>query len=190
MRQITDVLELLIGRKSRWNGKVNIEELVYFSDTKRYDCSITILDKVVKQQTLRWCTMIHEALHALSPQYSRAEYDALIGWEEGVIEQLQRLLRAEILQNIGVIINQEELLDQEKTHPYSRYIAVLEDLRTQLGLPLRDFYLHLLAIKLPERQTLLMTLGENLADAQARTSFRTSLLLAHGKLIKKVSYES
>lgn len=191
-QQITEELTLrndavtnLLGRQSRWNGSVLIEEFALFSGTKRYGCSISILEAVARETVLRWRTLIHELLHAFSPQYSRAEYDQLIGWEEGVVEQCQRLLRTDILQRIGVSVDIEVMIVEKRLHPYNRYIAVLEDLRMQVDFTSEEFYTLLLATELSKRSALLMSWGDRLEDAQARTKFRTALLLAQGKLSRK-----
>lgn len=121
----------------------------------------------------------------LSPQYTRAEYDRFIGWEEGVVEQCQRLLRADILYRIGISVDVDVMDVEERLHPYNRYIIVLEDLRVQLNLSAQEFYPSLLATELSMRTALLMNLGDRLKDAQARANFRTALLIAQGKLSRK-----
>lgn len=182
---LNNAMEELLGRQSRWNGSVSIEPFAMFSGTKRYDCSISILEAVARQPILRWRTLIHELLHAFSPQYTRAEYDRFIGWEEGVVEQCQRLLRADILYRIGISVDVDVMDVEERLHPYNRYIIVLEDLRVQLNLSAQEFYPSLLATELSMRTALLMNLGDRLKDAQARANFRTALLIAQGKLSRK-----
>lgn len=45
----------------------------------------------------RWLTLIHEALHTVSTGYVRKDFSALPGWEEDIVEHLQRLFRPAIL---------------------------------------------------------------------------------------------
>ncbi len=185
LEQITGALENVIGRRSRWSGVVNIEEFVNFSGAKRYDCSISILDKVAEYPLLRRRTLVHEAIHAFSPRYTRTEYDTLIGWEEAVVEQLQRLLRLEVFTRTGIVVDEAELLIGDRQHVYNRYIAVMEDLRDRLGLPAREFYLQLLEVELSARSAFLRQLGGGLESGQAAEAFRVALLLAHAKLTKR-----
>ena len=46
-------------------------------------------------------TFIHEALHSVSAGFMGEDYRSARGWEEGVAEQLQRLLRVEVLDRLG-----------------------------------------------------------------------------------------
>ncbi len=189
LQQITAALAELVGSASRWNGQVTIEAGALYSGAKRYDCSICIREEIARHPVYRWRTLIHEALHGFSPQYSRYQYEAWKGWEEGVIEKLQRLFRGRVLLKTGIYLAESDLEQIEAQHPFNGYIAVLDDLRQQLGLSAETFFVLLLRTELPRRVELVHKLGEDLLDPQAKARFRTSLLLAQGKLSKKAGYE-
>lgn len=67
--------------------------------------------------------MTHEVLHTFSPQYTRSEYNAAQGWEEGVVEQMQRLLRPQVLAALEVTVREEVLTNAEADHQYNRPLA-------------------------------------------------------------------
>ena len=117
LRQIVDVLEGILGRPSRWNGQVSLVGSLNFAGAAHYSGSISISEIVYADVDLRWRTLIHEALHIFSPQYTRYEYNAVRGWEEGVVEQMQRLVRPQVLAALGVTVNEKVLLEVEAVHP-------------------------------------------------------------------------
>jgi hypothetical protein len=65
-------------------------------------------------------------LHKFSPAFTRREYELFEGWDEGVVEQLQRLLRTGVLDKIGVAVRVLEVMlaEAEQSHRYNGYIAV------------------------------------------------------------------
>ncbi len=119
LRQIVDVLESILERPSRWNGQVSLERSLSFSGVAHYSGSISINELVYADINLCWRTLIHEALHTFSPQHTRYEYNAVRGWEEGVVEQMQRLVRPQVLTALGVAVNEQALLEVEENHPYN-----------------------------------------------------------------------
>ena len=164
LRQIVQALEDILGRPSRWNEKAYIARSLSFGGAAHYDGSISISEYAVADPDLRWRTMIHEALHTFSPQYSHPQYIAARGWEEGVVEQMQRLLRPDVLAALQVSINEVVVAEAEVNHPYNVYITALEDLRERLGDSQMSFYRLLLATPLPERALLLKRSSILLAD--------------------------
>ena len=70
-----------------------------FKGKKRFSCDIQIQEALAKTEA-RWTTLIHESLHTFSSGYLREDYQAYRGWEEGVVEQLQRLLRFEVFHRL------------------------------------------------------------------------------------------
>lgn len=93
--------------------------------------------------------------------------------EEGVVEQMQRLLRPDVSAALQVSINEVVVAEAEVNHPYNVYITALEDLRERLGDSQMSFYRLLLAAPLPERALLLKRSSILLAD-QERQSFLTA----------------
>ena len=177
LRQIIQVLEDILGRPCRWNGEALLESGLFFAGAARYDGSIGVSETVFADFNLRWRTLIHEALHTFSPRYTHMTYLGMIGWEEGVVEQMQRLLRPAVLTALQVVISEEAVSAVEQVHPYNKYIAVLEDLRLRLGEDQERFYSTLLATPLSDRATLMRQSGI-LLDEQDRQEFGATLLKA------------
>ena len=125
--------------------------------------------------------MIHEALHLFSLAYTKQEYMLARGWEEGVVEQLQRLLRQEVFAALKIVVSEEIFTERDVAHEYNRYIRALEGLRELLELDAREFYLWLLATPLSERLSAVEAKGDMMPPTQ-RAQFRRTLMLAQGVL--------
>jgi len=177
LRQTVDVLEGILGWPSRWNGQVSLVRSLTVAGAAHYGGSISINELIYVDADLRWRTLIHEALHTFSPLYTRYEYTTARGWEEGVVEQMQRLVRPQVLTALGVAVNEETLLEAEASHPYNIYIAFLEDLRLRLNDAPFSFYKMLLACPIKERSKILGQSGI-LLDDRLRDDYRIALLKA------------
>jgi len=79
LRQIVQVLEDVLGRPSRWNGEALLESGLFFAGAARYSGSIGVSEVIFADFDLRWRTLIHEALHTFSPQYTHMTYSGAIG---------------------------------------------------------------------------------------------------------------
>lgn len=163
LRRILAVVEELTGLSSRWKGTVEIVPDADFKGKKRFSCGIEV-QWALAEQDLRWATLIHESLHCVSAGYNRDDYQAFRGWEEGVVEQLQRLLRPEILARLGVRLDERLFADNEIKHYYNPFIEALESLRQALNLPDTPadktvFYIELLRIPLRARSAYLLGRG-------------------------------
>ncbi len=134
---------LTIRGKMSWQGNISINRRLALSE-------------------LRWRTEIHEALHTLSEGLTPSNYLDMTGWEEGVVEQLQRSLRPAILAKVGVKVQESVFLAVEQGHEYNLYIAALENLRETLGLPEREFYVRLLETPLMQRPMNVIAAGQKL----------------------------
>ena len=121
-----------------------------FRGKKLFSCAI-LLDAAVAQRPVRWRTLIHEVMHSVLAGYTRADYDVLIGWEEGTVEQLQRLLRRQVLDALGVDVPEGVLVEAEANYPFNPYIDALEDVRNALEMPSPDFYIRLLNTPIGQR---------------------------------------
>ena len=177
LRQIVNVLEELLDRPSRWNGRALLAQSLSFSGMAHYDGSISINEAVYADPNLRWRTLLHETLHTFSPQYTRFEYSMAPGWEEGVVEAMQRLIRPQVFASLGITVDNKTLLETEAKHPYNAYVAVLEDIRQCLSDTPLIFYQTLLACPLTERSIMLRQSGVILEDS-LREEYRTALLKA------------
>jgi hypothetical protein len=167
--QLQSLIEEITGLRSRWDGVVELVADADFKGKKPFSCMI-LIDAALADEEVRWRTAIHELLHAVSTGYVPTHYAGLIGWEEGVVEQLQRLIRPEILARLGLGIAPQVFDAYEEHHLFNRYIHALEQLRTALGRPDRRFYLDLLETPLRDRPGHVLGLGMDLPDAQ-RASF-------------------
>ncbi|MBV9851189.1 MAG: hypothetical protein JO250_16085 [Armatimonadetes bacterium] len=150
LSRIVTSLESITGRKSRWTGNVMLSNDPSFRGKMSWNGDIVFRDSIV-QQDLRWRTVIHEALHTLSVDLIPSSYFDLLGWEEGVVEKLQRLLRPVILTQLGVRVPEAVFVPVEAGHEYNAYIDALESVRGALSAPDSAFYLDLLAVPLKDR---------------------------------------
>ena len=98
---------------------------------KQWGCSILVNSSIV-DDPIRWRTLIHEMLHSVSVGTNEENYKRLRGWEEGVVEQLQRLLRPEILFRLNIAVPETTFTPAEAIWPYNSYIAAMERLRNYL----------------------------------------------------------
>ena len=95
-------------------------------------------------------------LHACSAGYNRVDFEQSVGWEEGVVERLQRSLRAQIFAKLAVHVDADLLLQLDTGHPFNRYIEALEQVRITLGTEEPLFYLELLRTPIKERYSFLL----------------------------------
>ncbi len=153
---IVDILSNLTGLSSRWNGEVELSQDPSALGRKPFTCRI-VINRSLVNLPVRWRTLIHEALHSFSAGYNRDDYQSLRGWEEGVVEQLQRLLRPSVLTQLSIVADATIFQDAEEDYPFNEYIQVLEQLRIALGpQPIQDFYLTLLATEIKNRPGLIL----------------------------------
>lgn len=170
LERIAPFLTELTRLPSRWNGQVELGQEEWFRGKKLFSCGIVIQAKLVTQET-RWRTLIHESLHSRSTGYNSADYNALIGWEEGVVEQAQRLLRPEVLARARVQVEEAVFREVEADHVYNRYIDALEDLRRSLSITEEQqtrFCVDLLATPIRDRAAFVYSLSSSLTGADRR----------------------
>lgn len=148
--RIVLIVEELTGLPSRWNGRVELVPDAQFRGKKLFSCAI-LLNAALAQHPVRWRTLIHEVLHSVSAGYIRADYDALIGWEEGTVEQLQRLLRRQVLSKLAITLPEATFVEVETRHSFNRYIDALENVRNALQAPSPVFYFRLLSVPIVDR---------------------------------------
>lgn len=160
LEDIIAVLTELTGLPSRWSGRVELVPDAEFKGRKRQMCDIQ-LDAALAAQDERWPTLIHESLHSISARYNANDFRNFRGWEEGVVEQLQRLFRPAVLQRLGVVLPAGFFDAVEASHNFNAYIAALEGLRLLLSEPevnQQNFYLDLLKLPIKERPDRLVRL--------------------------------
>jgi hypothetical protein len=145
---------------------------------------------ILVESALRWATLIHEALHSLSAGYLREDYQQFRGWEEGVVEQLQRLWRSRILTELDIMEAEEIFQQRDEVHLYNGYIAALEELRTVLEsegykASAEEFYVRLLAEPMRNRPQFLLNMGYQRADLP-RATFVRALSAANAALTRRI----
>lgn len=128
LQSIVAVLQDLTGRASRWSGRIELVQDAEFKGKKHFTCAIQIDADVARRDT-RWSTLIHEVFHSLSAGYVATDFRLYRGWEEGVVEQLQRLFRPAILTQLHITVG-DEIFDMEQAaHPFNTYLQALESIR-------------------------------------------------------------
>lgn len=161
IRQVITEVEQMTGLHSRWNGSVTVWEARLagimgrrpFIAKKTWDCGITVVDALIEDNQ-RWRTLIHEALHSVSVGMNEADYGRFLGWEEGVVEWLQRHWRRQILLTLGVDIPEDRFADIERIWPLNGYLDALETLRAGCGQEPAFFYRTLIRTPLAQRLTM------------------------------------
>ena len=182
LTQVVGALSELLERPSRWTGTLELTESLFSSGVAHLDGRIEITRAVWRQPQYRWRTVVHEALHLCSPPYTSHEYSLGRGWEEGVVEQMQRLLRQEVFRRMGVAMAEDAFAERDAAHEYNAYIQALESLRQPLRMSPLDFYVWLLATPLSSRAIAARDAGDALPEQEERIAFRRLLLLAQAEL--------
>ena len=166
---LTRVIERVVavtGCPTRWRGIVVVEDVAFpFSGQKQRSCAISLRQDVLSIPEWRWTTMIHESVHSVSAGFTVGRLDETQRrWEEAIAEQLQRLLRDELLASLGERFDEAVIRDLDVRHRYNAYIRMLEVYREAAGRPLRDFYLELLRSDPIQRAELLVLALRSPAD--------------------------
>ncbi len=183
LERIRDTLEDITGLRSRWSSVVTVDPLsVSYLGVKRWACDIGIREDVLQHLEQRWTTMIHESLHAVSVGLTPDALAANRGWEEGVIEQVQRVIRSDVLARLSIALDNRSLQDIDRVHPYNYYIGALERLRRRLDIDANSFYLDLLTMPLSDRPEHVRLLGESHFTGDARRLWSRSFENAHRAL--------
>lgn len=165
LEQIMPLLSIYTGLPTRWSGVVELVPEADFKGKKRFTCDIQI-DAALADQEVRWRTLIPECLHAHSAGYVRPDFLRFPGWEEGVVERLQRIFRPAILASLNVSVSEEVFSPPEASHAYNAYIEALENIRTMLAIPEVQFYQDLLATPIGTRPASILNLMRRLPVAR------------------------
>lgn len=149
--RITTYIEQTTGVSSNWNGLLNFVPVeAGFRGMKPFSCSIQLRVDLATRPT-RWRTLIHEAFHAFSAGYNQSDFAQNVGWEEGVVEHLQRLFRPRILAALDVDVDESVFGLVEQTHPFNIYVEQLRRLQQALSADKEGFYLDLIAVPIKLR---------------------------------------
>lgn len=158
LRALLRAVEERTGLTSRWNGEVLLrrpDEIQmmrgrHLLAEKRWNCDILVCT-ILEDNPLRWRTLLHEILHSVSVGSNEEDYRRFQGWEEGVVEWLQRQWRPEILHQLGVALPDEAFALAEHDWPLNGYLTALETLRGGCDLTPEAFYSELLRTPLAQR---------------------------------------
>jgi hypothetical protein len=188
--EVARVLEVvceLTGLISHWNGTLELIENAEFRGRKPFTCGIQI-DSELAQLPERWATVIHESLHAVSAGYDRNDFQMFRGWEEGVVEKLQRLIRPTVLARLGVTVDESTWQQHEANHRYNEYINALEEIRSALTVPEAEeplqFYIALLGTPIKDRPGAVLGMGYRRAELP-RTPFVRAFSAASAVLTRR-----
>lgn len=167
--ELTDIIVILTeltGLPSRWSGRVELVPNAEFKGRKRQKCDIEINAGLAAEEE-RWPTLIHEGLHSTSAGYSGTDFRTMPGWEEGVVEYLQRHFRPIIFDRLR--IPQADFAAREERHEYNKYIDQLQLLRQSLDHEELPFFLDLL--RMPIRKRPAFVLRQGLLLGKERSDF-------------------
>ena len=158
VRRVVEFVEETTGLRSRWNGQVIILEESEIQTRqgrgalgeKQWNCGI-LIHAALQDNLLRWRTLLHEALHSVSAGLTEEDYRRFRGWEEGVVECLQRRWRPELLQTLGGEVPEGAFEVSERFWPLNGYLEALQALQEATGREPEMFYRDLLRTPLALR---------------------------------------
>ncbi len=143
----------------------------YIRGAKPFRCDIVVNAELAERDE-RWRTLIHEMLHTFSAGYLPLDYISYRGWEEGVVENLQRVLRPTILIELEVAVSGSIFDGAEINHEYAEYVQALDNIRRVIGKEPKAFYADLLAVPLRDRQQAVFEAGMRLPATERQMFFR------------------
>lgn len=184
LHHIQAAIELLTPLRSNWNGEIRLETIVGEKGSKPFICEIVIRPDLISKP-IRWRTMIHESFHACSAGYNFHDYNANIGWEEGIVEKLERLFRKRILNTIGVEMDLTIFEAVDRNHPFDLFITPLEKIRVTMAREPDEFYLSMIRIPIRDRYARLVEMALRMYGSDRRNLLNTLSSVRHileGKL--------
>jgi hypothetical protein len=113
--QVIRIVSELTGLTSRWGGAVRLVNGSGFLARKSWSCEIDV-DRNIANRDERWPTIVHEAMHSVSVGLTREAYVRLRGWEEGLAENLQRLLLPQIAKALTLELDSATLDKRSANH--------------------------------------------------------------------------
>jgi hypothetical protein len=167
LEQVCWALTRILGRQSRWSGFADLSDDPNIRGAKPFRCDI-VINAILASQAERWRTLIHEMLHTFSEGYQPLDYMAFRGWEEGVVEQLQRTLRPAVLAELGINLDEAVFTAVETDHEYEEYVRALEEMRESLGEESLRFFSRLLAVPIRDRRQSVFEQGMALPTVRRR----------------------
>jgi hypothetical protein len=178
---INRAVSRLTGLQSHWSGILDVDPNLRWTGEKLRSCTIK-LNGDPAQDIKRFSTGTHEVLHAHSVGlFESGAYVGRRGYEEGVVEQTERVLRDEVLADLGFSAGHLDFraIDAESAH--NGYIERLEEPREMTQRDARTFYVDLLRTPLVDREETILRWIErdsqlSSTDARLATQVRRSVL--------------
>lgn len=167
LTRMVPIVSGLTGLPSNWNGRVELVEGVYYRGMKSFNCGIRLRASLAREEARRR-TLIHELLHASSVGFNGPDFRRYVGWEEGTVEQLQRLIRPTVLAALSVIVPEGLFARIETLHAANPYVAALESLRVTVRLEPLPFYVGLLSTPIRDSFDYVLHLGGQPGTAEHR----------------------
>jgi hypothetical protein len=158
---IIDTVSKIIGYSSNWSGVVKLVQDADFKGQKPFQCDILLHANLAGDEA-RWRTLLHEVLHSFSQGYNREDFENFRGWEEGVVEKLQRLLRPSVLSALAVTVEDKVFRALEEEHLYNSYLEALSELQKMSGQPEQQFYVNLLVTPIRDRPASIYAMSRRL----------------------------
>lgn len=190
--KITAEVERLTGLPSKWSGKVFVppaDKKSPWYGLKAWACDISIREDAADRISTRYPTLIHEVLHSVSNDMLPSTYAKMVGWEEGVVEGLQRLLRPAIMKRRFPDLQLEDELfaaASDKYNGYNPWVQTLQLLAKELGVPEKRFFLDLIKTPLEDRPAYVRELGRaKYAGTAEENRWRARFILLDKKLRRR-----
>lgn len=190
VRQIVTAVEEITGLPSRWNGRLNVVSSLEadfqasrpFSAKKEWNCDISLVDLLASKDE-RWRSLLHEALHSVSVGHREQDYRQFRGWEEGVVEWLQRRYRPGILNRMGVSIPAETFVGAEVAWLFNPAIEALQRIAAQLPIASELAFFEIL-LRTPLKDRLAFVQAWGVREAQDPKQFMR-VLAASSSVLRK-----
>ncbi len=108
----------------------------------------------------------HQTLHSVSVGLIPHEYQNHLGWEEAVVEGLQRHWRPAILARLGVPADEATFAETEVAWVYEYYLTALRQIAAEIAavVPEPQFFLALLKTPLKDRKAHALAWGRRSPD--------------------------
>lgn len=171
IRPVVELAEKLVGRESTWNGKFFPTMDDSWGHNAAFDPQTGNILSTPGQPGEGLAVAIpHEVLHSVSNSSEFPE-EASVGWEEGVVEQYNRLHRDDFVPALFPNLSEEErkrvqshAYSDSLVHPYNDFIQPLERLRSQLGMDSEEYYKGLMQVPVDDRPDLVVTWAHQRLD--------------------------
>lgn len=156
LHRLQTPLAELLSLQSKWNGEVRLNPFLPQAHAVFTSDGAIVIRPELYRWKIRWRILLHELVHSIAVDVGD-NYYANLGWEEGPVEMLQRLIRPQLLSQAGISYDEKHLQAVEQFWPYQPYVGTIEEVRKLVGKEDSvGFYRDLLQIPIAERFAVLM----------------------------------